>query len=85
MKIKILNDGIYNNAGRSAVEVEAGAEFDTSPGYAAVLVNDGLAEYIEGEEPPADVTKAKKSTRRATAQSGKEKVIPASANNPFVS
>lgn len=75
MKIKILQDGLYNGLDRRAVDCKAGDELETSPAYGALLVEDGLAEIIE-EEP---AVKAPKKRQRREKDTGRKP-----APNPFM-
>lgn len=67
MKIKILQDGLYNDITRSSVQCKAGDELDTGPAYANVLVNDGFAEHIEEIE-PEPTRKARKTGKNKDAR-----------------
>jgi len=82
MRIKILKDGRYNNADRSAVDCEAGSEFETSAAYAEILIADGLAEYVE-EPDPVDGPEAKKATKK-TGKKDKSAPAASAPDNPFV-
>jgi hypothetical protein len=82
MKIKILKANNYNNADRTAVPCAEGDTLETSSAYAKILVNDGLAEYVEVEETPAETPQKSKKVGK------KRDPHPQSATkapNPFVS
>lgn len=86
MKIRILQEGRYNNLARKAQTCKPGDELETATGYAESLIADGLAEVIEIEETPApEASKKRAGGRKPKKEAETPKPARATRSNPFLS